>query len=420
MMHIQIEYTKDGCTYIVQPMFSQSFISIEDGEVWAKYLKKKIEGLVKEDVCQSQEFQELRKEIMQRRAEEKAQRQRYEEREEQRKETEKRRKCMERPKIDYVPKGLHIDLEEAYEKYMQQVVTFQPENKEDFLYMLRLLERWINKSVPQVIEKNRPDAAYAIAMSLCRSLPLLIIRSDISEYLDEYKLRIGKLAYAAFEALAESVKAWNNEAERKRTVFVIKQQLGYYKTYKNVQKRVLAIMPTEKFVGDPVPVEREMNDAELREAREKERKRKEKELQMLEAEKEAKSLIPLNIDYETRIFDPRNINEDCSRIWYMMTDEEKNINELTDKGAYKEAALLFLQLTKSMCRHFILDRHWEYFDDLYSPEYAIEDMVKLFGRLKRERKLPKDVDKYLHEAWKEIAKTECCTDYGLPRQELPF
>ena len=420
MVHIQIEYTIDGHTYIVQPIFSQSFITPEDGEVWAKYLKKKIEGLVKEDVCQSQEFQELRKEIMQRRAEEKAQRQRYEEREERRKETEKRRKCMERPKIDYVPKGLHIDLEEAYEKYMQQVVTFQPENKEDFLYMLRLLERWINKSVPQVMVKSRPDAAYAIAMSLCRSLPLLIIRSDISEYLDEYKLRIGKLAYATFEALSESVKAWNNEAERKRTVFVIKQQLGYYKAYKNVQKRMAAIMPTEAFVGEPVPVEREMNDAELREEREKERKRKEKELQMLEAEREAKSLIPLNIDYEIRIFDRRNINEDCSRIWYMMTDEEKNIRELTDKGAYKEAALLFLQLTKSMCRHFILDRHWEYFDDWYSPEYAIEDMVKWFGRLKRERKLPKDVDKYLYEAWKEIAATECCTDYGLPRHELPF
>ena len=419
-MHIQIEYTKDGYTYIVQPMFSKSFISPEDGEVWAKYLKKKIEGLVNEDVPQSQEFQELRKEIMQRRAEEEAQRQRYEEREERRKETEKRRKCMERPKIDYVPKGLHIDLEESYEEYMQQVVTFIPENKEDFLYMLRLLERWINKSVPQVIAKNRPDAAYAISMSLCRSLPLLIIRSDISEYLDEYKLRIGKLAFATFEALSDSVKAWNNEAERKRTIAIVKQQLVYYKTYKNVQKRVLAIIPTEKFAGEPMYIKREMNDAEQREAMEKERKRKEKELQMLEAEKEAKSLIPLNIDYEMRIFNPRNINEDCSRIWYMMTDEEKNIRDLTEKGAYQEAALLFLQLTKSMCRHFVLDRHWEYFDDLYSPEYAIEDMVKLFGRLKRERKLPKAVDKYLHEAWKEIVEMESCTDYGVPTAELPF
>ena len=55
---------------------------------------------------------------------------------------------MNRPKIDYVPKGLYIDLEEAYSKYFQQVVTFFPEDKDDFLYMLRLLERWEKKSIP--------------------------------------------------------------------------------------------------------------------------------------------------------------------------------------------------------------------------------------------------------------------------------
>ena len=141
---------------------------------------------------------------------------------------------------------------------------------------------------------------------------------------------------------------------------------------------------------------------------------------MLEAEREAKSLIPLNTDYETHILNHRHIDMDCDHIWHLMLDENKSIMDLTEKGAYKEAALLFMQLTKSMCRHFILDRHWEYFDDVYSPEYAIEDMVKWFGKLKRERKLPKEVDKYLHEAWKEIAAMECCTDYGLPRQELPF
>lgn len=403
-------------TWDMRGMSCPDCVNESNYKAWYRYLSRQISKLLSADTVQTMEFQEELEAVRKDEEERLDRRKRLDEVADVR----RRRSCMERPKIDYIPKGLHIDLEEAYEKYMQQVVTFQPENKEDFLYMLRLLERWINKSVPQVIEKNRPDAAYAIAMTLCRSLPLLIIRSDISEYLDEYKLRIGKLAYAAFEALSESVKAWNNESERKRTIFVIKQQLGYYKTYKNVQKRVTAIMPTEAFVGDPVPVEREMNDAELREAKEKERKRKEKELQMLETEREAKSLIPLNIDYEIRIFDRRNINEDCSRIWYMMTDEEKNIRDLTEKGAYKEAALLFLQLTKSMCRHFILDRHWEYFDDLYSPEYAIEDMVKWFGKLKREKKLPKDVDKYLHEAWKEIAATECCTDYGLPRHELPF
>ena len=38
-------------------------------------------------------------------------------------EVRKRRKCMERPKIDFVPNGLYVDLEEVYSKYFQQVVT---------------------------------------------------------------------------------------------------------------------------------------------------------------------------------------------------------------------------------------------------------------------------------------------------------
>ena len=38
-------------------------------------------------------------------------------------EVRKRRKCMERPKIDIVPNGLYVDLEEVYSKYFQQVVT---------------------------------------------------------------------------------------------------------------------------------------------------------------------------------------------------------------------------------------------------------------------------------------------------------
>ncbi len=31
------------------------------------------------------------------------------------------------------------------------------------MYQLRLLECWHKKSIPQILVKNRPDAAYAIA-----------------------------------------------------------------------------------------------------------------------------------------------------------------------------------------------------------------------------------------------------------------
>ena len=51
-------------------------------------------------------------------------------------EVRRRRSCMERPKIYYVPKRLYIDLEDVYAKYFQQEVTFFPEDKDDFMYML--------------------------------------------------------------------------------------------------------------------------------------------------------------------------------------------------------------------------------------------------------------------------------------------
>ena len=103
-----------------------------------------------------------------------------------------------------------------------------------------------------------------------------------------------------------------------------------------------------------------------------------------------------------------------------MLEETKNIEQLLATGEYLTAALMFLQLTKSMCHHFVIDRHWEYFDDMYNPEYEIEDLIEEFCKLAKQGKLPEAVNTYLHEAWKEIEEMESCTDYGVPRRELPF
>ena len=327
---------------------------------------------------------------------------------------------MARPKIDYVPKGLTVDLEEAYAEYFKQEVEFRPENKEDFLYMLRLLERWEKKSIPAVLAKGRPDAAYAIAMGLCEHLWLLIKREDIEEYLEAYKQRIGKLVYASFAALVDSVAAWNNEEKREEVFTYIFTHLSRFDGFKRVQNNIQMLAPSKKFTGEPLKIEREMNDEEERAAREAERGQREIERQRMEAEKEAKSLIPLNRQYEEVVFNRRNVDWDCYSIWQLMLEENKNIETLLAAGEYQTGALRFLQLTKSMCRHFVMDRHWEYFDDMYSPEYAIEDLVEAFEKLAKERRLPEEVSRYIHEAWKEIEETECCADYGVPRGPLPF
>lgn len=383
---------------------------------WRQYLSRLISKHLCADTMQTKEFQEELEAVRRDKEERLAHQKRLDEAAEVR----RRRSCMERPKIDYVPKGLYIDLEEAYSKYFQQVVTFFPDDKDDFMYMLRLLERWEKKSIPAVLAKRRPDAAYAIAMGLCEHLPLLIFREDIRDYLNEYKLRIGKLIYASFAALVDSVAAWNNEKKREEVFTYIFTHMSWFDDFKRVQNNIQMLAPSKKFTGEPVKIEREMNDEDERAAREAERRRREKERQMQEAEKEAKSLMPLNKDYEQQIFKRRNVDWDCYSIWQLMLEENKNIETLLAVGEYQAAALMFLQLTKSMCRHFVIDRHWEYFDDMYSPEYAIRDMVEAFELLAKEGKLPENVNAYLHEAWKEIEGMESCTDYGVPRGDLPF
>ena len=50
---------------------------------------------------------------------------------------------MERPRINYIPKGLSVDYEEEYSKYLMQEVSFEPRDNDDFTALLRLLERWL-------------------------------------------------------------------------------------------------------------------------------------------------------------------------------------------------------------------------------------------------------------------------------------
>ena len=403
-------------TWSLRGMSCPDCVNESNWRAWQQYLSKQISKLLSAETMQTVEFQK-EMEAVRRDEEERLERQK---RLDEVAETRRRRSCMERPKIDYIPKGLHIDLEAAYAKYFQQVVTFIPKDKDDFMYMLRLLERWEKKSVPAVLAKGRPDAAYAIAMGLCEHLPLLIMRDDIRDYLKEYKLRIGKLIYASFAALVDSVAAWNNEEKREKVFTYIFTHLSRFDDFKRVQNNIQMLAPNKKFIGEPMKIEREMNEEEERAAREAERKRQEKERQMQEAEKEAKSLIPLNKDYEERIFNHRNVGWDFHTIWQLMLDENKKIEKQITAGEYKTAALMFLQMTKSMCRHFVMDRHWEYFDDMYTPEYAVSDMIEVFERLAKERKLPEEVNTYLHEAWKEIEGMESCVGYGIPRRGLPF
>lgn len=319
---------------------------------------------------------------------------------------------MERPKITYIPKGLTVDYTEEYGRLLKQEVEFTPTCQEDFLYQRRLIERWYKKSVPQLIAMGRPDAAYGVSMALCKAIPQFVFREDIKTMLDTQRPQLRKLIIGAFEGLVESVKAWNNESERRKVCDFLHTEAKRYKAWRGMTQTLIALMPSAAFTGEPMAVTREMNETEVYQ----ERLRKLEEKRCMDAEKEARSIIPLNPDYETRIFNSRNIGWDCDQIWHLMLEENKRIERLAEQGDYQEAALRFMQMTKSMCRHFVEDEHYNYFDDMYSPEYAIDDLIDLFAGLDKAGKLPVETKEYLEKAWQEIKETACYQDYGLPRR----
>ena len=406
----RIETSRFGC--VMGP--SCEYVTDENREAWQLFVEKKIREVMKPETMESPEFKECLEKVL----DEKRKREEYSRREKELRikhaDERRRRSSMEKPKIAYIPKGLTVDYEKEYERLIRQEVTFVPTVEDDFLYQLRFLERWYKKSVPQLIELERPDAAYAVAVELCRQLPDFVFRRDIEGYLKPKKPRLRKLIEGAFSALVDSVKAWNNDEKRRWVNDFIFKQTKYYHDFRGLQKVMLQMIPSEPYVGEPVEVVREKSEEDLL----LERKQKREEKLRLEAEKEARSVIPLNEDYETRIFASSNVGWDCDFISLLMHEEDERIKAMANRGEYQEAALRFMQLAKSMCRHFISDEHYCYFDDMYSPEYAIDNLVDFFNELEEEGKLPEDTKEFLKKAWQEIMETECHQSYGMLSKKL--
>lgn len=144
------------------------FVTEENKEAWRRYLTKVIKKHLKAEVMNTPEFRDIELQIR----EEKLLHIKWDEKRKRSMEKQRYRAKMEQPRINYIPKGLSVDYEEEYSKYLMQEVSFEPRDNDDFMAQLRLQERWHKKSIPQILEKNRPGAAYAIAMALCKHIPL--------------------------------------------------------------------------------------------------------------------------------------------------------------------------------------------------------------------------------------------------------
>lgn len=120
-------------------------------------------------------------------------------------------------------------------------------------------------------------------------------------------------------------------------------------------------------------------------------------------------MIEINSKYEA-IFDVRNIDDECSKIADLMSDEAEQIKEAMSAGLNKQAVTMYLQLLKAMCLHFVVDEHYCYFDDLYSPEYILQGLFEKFQM----QDLDFETAMILKEGHDEITQTECYKEYGYP------
>ena len=93
-----------------------------------------------------------------------------------------------------------------------------------------------------------------------------------------------------------------------------------------------------------------------------------------------------------------------------MNVEADFIKEALDAGLYKQAVMMCLQLLKSMCKHFVEDERYCYFDDLYSPEYTMQWIYNAIQK----HEIDAESQALLEEGHKEILQGECYEDYGCP------
>jgi hypothetical protein len=69
------------------------------------------------------------------------------------------------------------------------------------------------------------------------------------------------------------------------------------------------------------------------------------------------SIISINEAFEQNIFSKSLIGEDGDLLDYLLTPEIERIEKLLDDSEQMTAAMLAMQLVKSLCIHFIEDEH---------------------------------------------------------------
>lgn len=379
-------------------------VTEDNAEVWSRFLAKRIHDLISEEAMSSEDFKAFEREY----AVEKQKAINEEIRLQKRIETDAYRKKLGRKQLGYIPEGLNVDYSKFYGDHAEKAFKWQPNDADDFMFKVRSLERLCQASAIRCIKNGRPDAAYFQAYEVCRRLPAWMSSRECKTYLAAHRNRLRKTVAQCYTGAVNAALAWNNSEKLKEINTLIQSHCTQYGILGLKSESIMDLRGKENIVGAPIEIKRKPNREEYLEQLDQERYERER----LAQEAERKSLIPLNDDYERNIFE--RFRYDCDFIAILMESEERKIHALCEKKQFADAALKLMQLTKSMCRHFVSDEHYNYFDDLYAPEYVVNDLVRYFNDLIRRGILPDDVKSFLESASVEIMASEAAREYGVP------
>ncbi len=124
-------------------------------------------------------------------------------------------------------------------------------------------------------------------------------------------------------------------------------------------------------------------------------------------------LTPLKAEIET-VFNKRNIDEDCDTIARLLAPYQKAVRESLNQGKYAEAVTVLIKVLESLTCHFVEDEHYNYFDDMYSPDYVCQDMMEAIISSIKNGNFPAAELQRLKGELEKLRHTEAYEDYGVP------
>ena len=406
-LKIEISYKKERTNYIRQVFIPYSeLVTEQNQEFWQDYLYKKIPGLVEEGALNSPEYKVYLDRLERQR--------KWQEEQKIREEINAYRKPIQ-DTLTYIPLGRNLDYEYYFHDYIRKILEWKFRNDEDFSYLMQRLKRWAAKTCPKHIEKKRPDVAYAIAKCFFIHLSDFMNREDVAVKLkDSYqKSKINKIICLYFAALSQAVLYWNHEEKRQELFILLKEQAARHPFIQKLESKLAAMISATPLQGEPITITYQLTAAEKRAEAAREASIRAEKRRKEEEERERNALVKYNADYEEMMKWGKYDRDGYMLDTVIHKEYTPVLKRMLADGRTREGVYSFLQLLKSLCRHFVKDEHYNYFDDMYSPDYECTDLYK---QIVQHLQAHPDAasEELLKQGLAEIRQMEAFTSYGIP------